>query len=99
MTGDTELTHSRESALLRGLAWSMRRRATVRTPYDLAVAMGLLHELHAKPSAAQQDAAVSVVVRYVLECVPDLEPLAVEAAVFAEFELVSSVVEKVRRAV
>jgi len=98
MTGDTELSRSRESALLRGLAWSMRRRGVLRTPYDLAVAMGLVAELHAKPSAVQLDAAMQAVVRYMLDCVPELDPLAIEAAVFAEFGLGSSVVEKVRRA-
>jgi hypothetical protein len=76
----------------------MRRRSAVRTPYDLAVAMGLLDERHAKPSAEQEDQAVRAVVAYVMECVPDLSPLAVEAAVFGELDGGSSVVEKVLRA-
>lgn len=89
---------SRESALLRGLVWSMRQNRDVRTAYDLAIAMGLLEERHARPTAQQEDGAAQAVVRYVCECVPDLAPLAVEAALFGEIGRGSSVVEKARRA-
>lgn len=74
----------------------MRREGPVRTPYGLAVAMGLLAELHARPSATQEDAAVNAVVQFFCASIPELDPLAVEAALFGEIEYGSSVVAKAR---
>lgn len=87
---------NREADVVRGVVWCMRRSRVVRTPYGLAVALGLLDELHARPSALQEDAAVQLLVKHVCGCVPDLKPLAVEAALFAEIDFGSSVVAKER---
>lgn len=92
--GDINL--SREVEVVRGVVWCMRRSRAVRTPYGLAVALGLLEELHARPSALQEDAAAQLLVSHVCSCVPELNPLAVEAALFAEVDFGSSVVAKER---
>lgn len=81
---------------MRGVVWCMRRTRPVRTPYGLAIALGLLDELHASPSAQHEDHAVQLIVRHACQCVPELNPLAVEAALFEELDFGSSVVARDR---